>query len=215
VPAFAILKHEVTNDQWYQYLSDEQERLVKLRRFAKAVPRHWEAEAVSDFKVPMPPSDLWEKPVVYISWEQAQDFCVNWLARQPGCSGARLPTSQEWEKAARGAEDERPYPWGYSFTFYDSISGVEVLQCNVLETGNNQVEPIWKFGGNDLSPFGVSGMGGNVAEFVGQPGSYWFRGGTYLTSRYDATIYDQTPVIVNAGYTWSYVGFRAARSLPR
>jgi formylglycine-generating enzyme required for sulfatase activity len=211
LPSFAILKYEVTNEQWHQYLEEDEKRLRKRRMFTKAVPRHWGAEEGSG--VPLPPAELWEKPVVFISWVQAQDFCKKWLARQPGCAGARLPTSAEWEKAARGPDDDRPFPWGKEFLVVDSISDFKVPRCNVRETGFLETVQVGKFYATDVSPYGVVGMGGNVAEFVGQAGSHWFRGGTFLTDKFDARVFEKTLVQIKDDFTWSYVGFRVARSL--
>ena len=51
-------------------------------------------------------------PVVGVCWFEAEAYCC-WLSQAPGCA-VRLPTEQEWERAARGPQG-RAYPWGDKF----------------------------------------------------------------------------------------------------
>lgn len=55
-------------------------------------------------------------PVNCITWQQARTFC-EWI-------GARLPTEQEWEFAAKGGE-HRVYPWGD-----EPVSGTRANYCD-------------------------------------------------------------------------------------
>ncbi len=47
--------------------------------------------------------DLKDRPIVGVTWEQAENYCKG--------MGGRLPTEAEWEKTARGP-DANLYPWG-------------------------------------------------------------------------------------------------------
>jgi formylglycine-generating enzyme required for sulfatase activity len=144
-------------------------------------------------------------PVVWITLEMAKQYCT-WR-------GAHLPSSAEWEKAARGT-DQRYYPWGNETDVYLRANG------SGSRDGFQVTAPVGYFMLGE-SPYGILDMAGNVSELVSNSavlfdlsgntytypmtkgGSWDFYGGNLFTYSFDY-IYISSD---------SSVGFRCARDI--
>lgn len=99
-----------------------------------------------------PDSDVWDHPV-RCSWHKARAFCA-WI-------GARLPTSIEWEKAARGT-DGRLFPWGNEWDLSRGNFGQEDRRGRVK---GHKTTPVYAYP-EGASPYGLEDLMGNCYEWT-------------------------------------------------
>ncbi|MDR0835621.1 MAG: SUMF1/EgtB/PvdO family nonheme iron enzyme [Tannerella sp.] len=114
-------------------------------------------------------------PVVGVSWEQANAFCVwrtelykNSMDLPPGIKiePYRLPTEGEWEYAARAGKNENKYPWATD-ALKDSkdcfMANFKPGDGDYTADGHLITAKVSSFSPNE---FGLYDMAGNVAEWT-------------------------------------------------
>jgi formylglycine-generating enzyme required for sulfatase activity len=143
------------------------------------------------------PPDDW--PATGVLWSEAQRFC--------GARGARLPTEDEWEAAARGP-DGRRYPWGDHWARGRANAG----------GASDTLLPV---GGFSLgrSVFGALDMVGNAWEWVASDtvlrtgqSRHVIKGGAFNTLPANATATFRATLPDDREQLWN-TGFRCARSV--
>ena len=99
-------------------------------------------------------------PVMGVDWWDAYTY-ARWKK-------ARLPTEQEWEKAARG-RGGNVYPWGNEMDYSKFNSGIDQNDKGDQKAGSVDGFQYWS-GVDALSPdlsrYGINGMAGNVSEWT-------------------------------------------------
>lgn len=88
-------------------------------------------------------------PVVGVTWDDAVRFC-KWV-------GKRLPSEAEWEYAAKGT-DHRKWPWEGAFD-------PKKANTNLPGDFHGRTAPVDAYEAG-TSPFGLSQMAGNAAEWT-------------------------------------------------
>jgi formylglycine-generating enzyme required for sulfatase activity len=149
--------------------NDEPVREVNLKLFyiGRFPVTVWEYGQYLDATGATPPEDWAEqslhpnRPVTMVNHTEASKFC-EW-------AGCRLPTEEEWERAARGTEGRR-YPWGNEDPDKEQIN----FSRNV-----GAPSPVGMFPRGN-TPEGLADMAGNVWEWTS---SLYKKGGTTLVVR--------------------------------
>lgn len=175
LPDFYIDRFPVTNAEYKKF----------VEATGAPEPTHWRRGTWPEGKA--------DHPVVNVTWEQAAAY-AEW-------AGKRLPTEEEWEKAARGT-DGREWPWGSTF---------DPSRCNTNESGIWDTTPVGKYSPAGDSPYGAADMAGNVWEWIGgkpSPLRMPLRGGDWLDTMEEARTHSRrmhTPKRKN-----DFIGFRCA-----
>jgi len=134
LPAFYLDKYEVSTRLYSAF----------LQATNRAQPPEWSQQVAL--------VGSGDRPVVQVDWYDADAYCRQY--------GKRLPTEQEWEKAARGT-DGRNYPWGNEKpTSRHALFGLPYQSFtygSLAVVGSNEA---------GASPYGIQDLAGNVWEWT-------------------------------------------------
>ncbi len=170
--AFAITKTPITNRQYAAFIKDSGHSApdVDARTWASygLIYPYGRTRRYAWVRG-RPPDGRGDHPVVLVSHADAAAYAA-WLSRRTGGTW-RLPTEEEWEKAARGT-DGRMFPWGGDF---------DARLLNSGDRGPLDSEPVGRHPGGK-SPFGLLDWAGQVFEWTATKaakGLYIVKGGAW------------------------------------
>lgn len=167
VEGFYLDVHPVTNDDYDAFVADVGEHGHLWCHSDEPRDTNHTRSTVDD------PRCAGDHPATGVSWYDAVAYAA-WC-------GKRLPTEDEWERAARG-DDHRRYPWGEDF-LADQVRGLHTVTAVSGGAGLDRQEWLRRLGDlrvgalpaltgpvghypGDESPFGIRDMCGNVWEWT-------------------------------------------------
>jgi len=174
--AVLMSAHEVTNAQYEKFLAAYEPRAKSAPKepkyaAARKEAKEFDAMILSRKRSKLSPTD--NHPVNNVTPKEAEAFCT-WLTKNdPLGRKYKLPDIVEWEYAARGGLNYKPYPWG------DEIDKTKACY------NAKGVMPVGSFPPNK---FGLRDMAGNVAEWVRTDDvpEYELRGGSWRDTKPEA-----------------------------
>lgn len=177
VDEFFIGRCPVTQEEYARFVRASGHSAPGVRALP-LVAANGHDQVFKDFAAPYvwtlnhPPAGLSTHPVVLVRYEDCLEYC-RWLSAELH-RPVRLPTANEWEKAARGGVEDQRYPWG---------NDIDPTKGNFLAEGaaksKRGTKPTGLYSPN---AFGLYDMAGNVWEWVSgwQDAMRVVRGGSWV-----------------------------------
>ena len=209
IETFQMARYPVTNAQFRAFVDAEDGYGQDL---------WWRGLDDPDRTVGPPEWDEPNHPRETVSWHEAMAFCA-WLSEKLGM-GVRLPTEEQWERAARGV-DGWEYPWGDGYGVGRANIDEKWGKVGPHRIGRTTAVGIYPHG---VSPEGALDLSGNVWEWCLneydnpkriQPGgkeSRVLRGGSWGGSRDSARAGSRFSF--RPGFRNYSIGFRVVSSSP-
>ncbi len=160
LPAFQFDKHPVTQAAYGEFVRATGAAAPNISEAdwkAQGFTQRYQSEVKHyNWHSSKPPAAFAQHPVVLVPWAQARDYC-QWRGRVVG-EPRRLPTADEFEKAARGPGGSA-YPWGENY---------EPAKLNSSEGGRRKTSPVGSYP-QGRSARGADDTAGNVFQWTSSP----------------------------------------------
>jgi formylglycine-generating enzyme required for sulfatase activity len=125
---YYIGKYEVTNGEYFDFVKDNgykdssywsPDGWKLIKELNMTHPIHWDSSETpwSNYQY----SNQERMPICNIFWWEAEAYC-KWLSKKTG-DNYSIPTEAQWERAARGSDPGRRFPWGNTndFSKYNDV----------------------------------------------------------------------------------------------